>query len=602
MKHSQLGAVVTALITISTASESLAQTAQTLDTVIVTANRIEQSEDHSLASVTVIDRQAIERSQAGDLLNLLSRQTGIDVSRNGGRGALSTVFMRGSNSNHTMVLINGVRVNATGQGLFDFSLIPLAQIERIEIVRGPRAALWGSDAIGGVIHIFTRAPDASFASALVGSQGLAGASAGTGINSEHGQLGLALGLERSTGINASSPSNWSFDPDRDGYRNRNASMIGRTSLGTYALSGFILNTDADVEFDQGETFGDNLTGGVSIDGRINTRWSHTLSLGYSRDRLNTPAYGSRINSQRLNADWINQLALDDQNRVLIGLNWSQELGESLSSFSGSLFDQTRENRAAFGQWLGDFTQHQLEVAVRHDDNQQFGHANTAQAAWGWTLSESLNTRLSWGEAYRAPSFNELYSPGFGGLFAGNAMLQPEESQSLELGLNKQLSQHQSLKLSLYRSDIDQLISFSGVNFQATNIERARLKGAELEYLASLGNWQLSTSVTWQRTQNLNTGDELLRRAPRKGSLGLSYRFAGGTELGADWQATSRRQDFDGPLGAYSRLDIRAQWQLSGHLKLMAKIENALDHDYQLASGFASPGRSFLIELLWNANN
>lgn len=563
--------------------------------VVVTASRHAQSVEAVLAAVTVLTRADLEASQAPDLIDLLARQTGIDVSRTGGPGQSSTVFVRGANSNQTLILIDGVRVNATGQGLFDLAQLPPDQIERIEIVRGPRAALWGSDAIGGVIHVFTRDPAAG-ASLRAGRFGRAEAAAGIGHESRDGRFGVTAGYRRLRGFSATDASAFGHDPDDDGYRQRHASARGEFDLGEQTLDFAAFGSDADVEFDQGRSDARNISGGIGLSGALGVHWRHRLGYGHAREDLDTPAFGSRFDSRRHNIDWIHTFDLAPL-MLDLGVNWQREAGRSLSKFSGVVFDRERRTAAGFiaaGGRHGDF---EWQAAGRHDDNSQFGGATTGNLALGYRLTPALRLRASWGQGFRAPNFNELYSPGFGGLFAGNPGLDPERSRSVELGLEWDLP-GQRLALSGFDNRVRDQIGFDGPQFSAVNIDRARTRGVEVEHDWRAGPFSGRNALTLQDAEDRDSGQELLRRPDRKLASSLDWRAAAGLAFGLDLQWVSERRDFDGRLDGYARIDLRADWRLALAWRLQARLENAGGRDYRLASGFNTPGRNLLLTLSW----
>lgn len=613
MKHTIQQAALAAAISVALSPSCFAGEAQrnTLDTVQVTANRIEKPVAETLASVTVITREDIELAQAPDLINLLSRQAGVDIARNGGPGQASTLFLRGTNSSHTLVLVDGVRVNAATQGVIDFAHIPLAQIERIEIVRGPRAALWGSDAIGGVVQIFTRDASKGFFEARLGSAQLAGATAGFGVARDGSSIGLSVGAERREGFSATNEAAFGHDPDADGYRNQNFAARGKTVLGSQTLSFTGMVTDADVDFDagtgvpgEGQTAALNRVFGLGLGGPISDRWTHALTLGRSSEDLDTPAYYSRFGSTRDSLDWVNSLALREGQNLGFGLNWSRESGYSDEGFQG--FEKSRRNTAAFVTWQGGFGAHTLDASLRHDDNSQFGGASTGNLAWGWRAGESLRLRASWGQGFRAPNFNELYYPGFdlgGGLvlFKGNQFLQPERSRSSEIGMDWQLDDKQSLGLSAYRTRIHDLIAFAGLLFDAVNIRSAAIDGVELEYAFTQGGLAIRANATWQDARDTDTGERLLRRADRKLHASADYAFANGAGIGVDLSAYSPRPDFgETVLPGYSRMDLRASAPLAQGWTVDARIENVGDTDYELVQGYNTPGRTGVVSLRWQA--
>jgi vitamin B12 transporter len=578
-----------------------ANEAKTLDAIQVTGNRSNLNLDDSLASVTVITRTDIEQSQAPDVFVLLSQQAGVDITRSGGSGALNSIFLRGSNSNHTLILIDGVRVNSSTQGSFDVSVLPVSMIDRIEIVRGPRAAFWGSDAIGGVIQFFTRRPS-DFVELRAGSYGHASLDAGLGFGDNTNNFGISLGYGRENGFSATNATAFGFNPDKDGFENRRLKLNGKTKISEQTVSGFATFTRAEIEFDQGITDQDNIQAGLNLSGLLAPRWQHALSLNYHDEQLDTPAFSSVFSTRRLGLDWVNTLELNTQNRLNIGLNWSREKGfNSDASNGGTQFDQARDNAGLFAAWRGDFERNQFDLSLRYDDNEQFGTNTSTQAAWGFKLNDIAKLRASWGEGFRAPNFNELYYPGFFGLFQGNPNLNPERSENIELGLDIAVDQTQSLALSAYRNKIKNLIAFQGGStFSAVNIGRARLEGVEAEYRFTFETFSLHANASWQNARDANTDVKLLRRADRKLNISTEFTLSPQLSWGLDFQAASRRPDFGSPAPGYGRLDARISYRFADAWTLEARLENLADKDYTLIPGFNTPGRSGLITLRWNA--
>ena len=586
-----------------------------LSPVQVTATRVEAPADEAPASITVLTREDIARAQAPDLVSLLARQAGVDVARNGGPGQASTLFLRGGNSNHALVLVDGIRVNAATQGVLDLAHLPLALVDRIEIVRGPRAALWGSDAIGGVVQVFTRDPAQAFVEARAGSYRQRGVDAGLGWAGERGQLGVAIGEDHLAGFSATSPAagEYTFDPDPDGYANRHGSLRARATLGSQSLSASALVTDADVDFDAGpfapgaRTAATNRVFGLRLDGPLAAGWTHALVLGNSSEDLDTPAYVSRFGSTRDSLDWLATRGLRGGSLTL-GVNWSREDGYSDEGFQG--YQAARRNTAAFARWQHALGAHGLEASLRHDDNSQFGGATTANLGWSWRMDERLRWRASWGQGFRAPNFNELYYPGFdvgagGMLFAGNAALKPERSHSAELGVDWTPFAGARLGLAGYRTRVGNLIAFEGLgpsgdpDFHAVNTRRAAVDGVELEAALERGPWRWQGNATWQHARDLDTGDDLLRRADRKVNLSMTRVFGAGAEWGLDLSGTSRRAEFGGQwLAGYARVDLRFGAPLAKGWWFDARLENLGDRDYELVRGYRTPGRSGMIGLRW----
>jgi vitamin B12 transporter len=607
------GALAAAIVSILPLAAAHADAPDDLHGIVVTGVRHAQTVDDSLASVTLITRADIEKSPAVDLISLLAQQAGVDVSRTGGAGQSSTVFLRGANSNQTLILIDGVRVAASTNSVFDFANLPLDQIDRIEIVRGPRAAFWGSDAIGGVIQIFTRNPDGASLRADAGSYGLRGGSAsfGTPADSE-GHFGATVGVNRQRGFSATNAGPCavdpfcSFNPDDDGYHNRNASLRGSIALGTQTLAITALHTDGDAMFDAGPTVGPDPTrsnarndsGGVTWSGPVTSEWSQSLTIGGARNTIATPIFGSRTISHRTTVDWVNTIANVGDGTLTLGGNWQRERGTSME-FGGTDYARATTNAAGFAGYDAKFGTQQIELAIRQDHNSQFGGATTGTAAWGWQIDPQWRMRASWGQGFRAPSFDELYSPGFFGLFAGNAHLHPEHSQSFEAGLEFKPAEAHAFKLSAWRTRVRDLIAFDGPNFDAVNIARANLDGAELSYRYASGSWSAGGSITAQNPRDADSGDRLLRRPRRKLAADAHYDFGNGLDVSVDGLTASSRADFGGVrLGGYTVLNLAAGWSFHPGWRAELRAGNLFDKGYALADGYNTPGRNAQISLIW----
>ncbi|MBS0430867.1 MAG: TonB-dependent receptor [Proteobacteria bacterium] len=568
--------------------------------VQVTATRQAQTVDASLADVTVITRADIDASGAADLYDLLRTQAGVDVTRSGGPGEQTALFLRGTNSNHVLVLVDGVRIASTGTGGVDFSLLPLDAIERIEIVRGPRAAYWGSDAIGGVIQVFTRKLDGPRAAVQYGSYDDASGSAGIGDWNDRGGFSVQAGIRHVTGFSSQNPQGFSYDPDDDGLRNRNLAARGEVRLGTQTLSANALYSDSVNEFDQGTSHTIEQDLGASLAGDANSNWFQRLSVGSARDDLDTPDYFSLFRSRRQSLSWLNLFTLDDHQSLTAGVDQVHESGENVDTFGNAdLYDESRDNTGVFAGWSGHLPAFDWELAARHDHNSVFGGASTGSGAIGWRVAPALRLTASFGQGFRAPSLNELFSPGYGGWFAGNPDLRPEHSRSSELGAEWTIADGFTTRLSAYHTDIDDLIDFTGPLFEAENTERARIDGAELEAHWQRGAWRVDGNATWQDARDPATGARLLRRAPRKGDLALTRVFSERLDAGIELYAEGRRQDIDGPLGGYALVNARLNWSFSPAWQLHLRAENLADRTYYLVSGYNTPGRSGWVELAWS---
>lgn len=574
--------------------------------VVVTASRTARTVDDTLASVTVLTREDIERSQAPDVVELLRLVPGVDVVRTGGPGQAVTLFVRGGNSNHALVLIDGVRVANTAQGLYDFAHLPLEQVERIEVVRGPRASYWGSDALAGVVQVFTRDPDGSAARARAGSYGRFGGAASYGLRGQRGSFGATVGGETLDGYSAQNPRGFSFDPDDDGYRNRNASVRGELALGTQRLSAVALSTDADVEFDQGETDATDRSGALALAGPVTASWRQSATFGLSWGEIATPAFGTRFDSRRRTLDWHHDIALGARDSLAIGVNLLDERGRSVDVYAGAdVYDEERDNRALYASWRRDAGPLSLELSGRHDDNSAFGGEGTFQAAAGWRFDSGVRAFASFGEGFRAPNLNELYSPGFGGMFAGNPELDPERSRSTELGADWSAGAAHRFEARAFRSRVRDLVSFEGERFGAINVQRAAVDGVELRWAwngapgwadGGAAPWHFDASYTYQDAENEDTGAPLLRRPRHKLSAVLGRRYDA-FEWAVEGAYADERRDFGGvTLGSHALANARVAWAFAPGWRLEARVDNLLGRDYELAYGFNTPGRSALVAI------
>ncbi len=586
---------ITALVCACSITLSATADTYTAEPMLVTASRVSENIEDTLATVSLIDRETIERSQAPDLLELLRLQSGIDIVRSGPAGAQTSLFMRGTNSNHTLILIDGVRVNSTNTGAIAWENLPLAQIERIEIVRGPRTSFYGANAIGGVIQIFTRQANQTTVRIGLGSYGQQEISAATGYAAERSALSITAGWRDSDGFSAQNENGFGYDPDDDGFNTWNVSMRGSVKTSDSSeLSYQLLYTDNENEFDQGQSQSQQSVLGLSWDYCSTCSYTQSINLGYTSDKLDTmTAFGSSaLNSKHSSIDW--QLSRKmEQAQWVFGVDLDSESGRNKDNYN-----QSRNNLAAYTGLTLEAGRSDLQFALRYDDNSVYGSELTGSAALGLALTGQLRLVASYGTAYRAPTMNELYSPGFFGLFAGNPDLNAESSDSSELSLRWQLAAKQKLSLSVYRTRIDNLIAFSGEDFQAVNINKAAIDGIEAEYQLNAGNWQLTANATFQDTEDKSTGNSLLRRPDEKYSLTLDRSWNNGAWLGVEVFYSGEREDFGASLDSYTLVNLRAGLSLAGGFRLEGRLENLLDEYYQPAFGFNAADRSYYLNILW----
>lgn len=571
-------------------------TAEALEPVVVTAVRGAQAPEEALASVSLITRADIERIQPPDLLELLRLEAGIDLARAGGPGAQTGLFMRGTNSNHVLVLIDGVRVAASGTGAFAWEILDVALIERIEIVRGPHAARWGSDAIGGVIQIFTRTPEGTTARAAYGRYRDRSLSAATGRQASRTPFSLVGSARRVGGFSAQNERGFAFDPDNDGFENNSASAGGSFSAGPGRLDWRLRGAAGEVDFDQGESEFANYAGRLAyrIDGR--GPWSWQIDAAAYRDRLETATeFGiNEVVTRRTQTGLVVEREFAGHTRWLSGADAWRESGVSRGQWT--------ESRYNLGAWTGlDGRAGRLawEAAVRVDEDELFGSAINGNLAAGWQVHPDWRVSGSLGRAFRAPNFSQLFSPGFFGLFAGNPDLEPETSWSAELGAGWTFLPGHRLELSLWTTWVDDLIDFAGTDFQAINVRSARIRGAEVEYDLQLGAWFARASYTWQDAEDRDAGLPLLRRPSRKLTGIVDRSFGNGARLGAELVFIGSRRDVGQErLPSHTLINLRGAWPVGGGIELEARLENLTDRDYEPVIGFNAHRRSLFVAVVW----
>ncbi|WP_455230968.1 TonB-dependent vitamin B12 receptor [Geopseudomonas aromaticivorans] len=585
--------------------------------LVVTATRTAQTAEQSLAAVTVIDRAEIERKQAASLPELLRSVPGVSLANNGGPGKSTSLFLRGTESDHLLVLIDGIKVGSATSGSAAFQDLPVELIERIEIVRGPRSSLYGSEAIGGVIQIFTRKGTGAGLKPFfsVGSGSHDSHSGSTGLSGRAGSSWFNLGVSASDtdGINVKQRSASGHEDDRDGYRNLSASLrAGHRFANGLELDGSFLQADAHNDFDS-TTGEDAYSDGKQKVAGLRARfeplepWQVTLQAGRSEDKSDAfedGAFYSRFDTRRDSLSWQNDVTLAAGHTLVLGVDHQHDEVNGTKSYA----EDSRDNDGYFAQYLGGAGRHDWQLALRRDDNQQFGDHETGSVAYGFALSDELRAYASYGTAFKAPTFNELYYPGY-----GNPALQAEKSKSVELGLNGQHGWgHWSA--NVYRTQVDDLISSIRVNGKslAQGVDEARIRGLELQLGSELLGWQWNAGYSLMDAENRSQrssrsgipyyGKDLNRRPAQTVNLDIDRafgRFSVGSTLYAQDSAYDDLENQD-ELSGYASLDLRGEYRLDDEWRLQARVSNLLDADYQTAAGYNQPGQAVYFTVRYQA--
>ena len=564
------------------------------ETIVVTATRTEIPLSDAIVPVTVISREDIELSLATDLGELLRFQAGIDIGRNGGPGQATSVFMRGTESNHTLVLIDGVRMNPGTLGGAAIQHIAPEMIERIEIVKGARSALFGTDAIGGVINIITRRAESAYFES------------GFGAGSFDSRSGVVSGGNRGEksdfSISVSYQDTDGFAPRTDsdvvrGYDNLSVNLYGARRFGDAEISVRHWQTEGIVEYldfflapvDQDFK---NATTALQLDNAIGRRGSSKLIAAFMQDDIAQNQSDDFVTSDRVSLDWQYSHAFD-AHTLTGGLFFVDENASSLSFGSG--FDEDTAVRAAFvqDQWARD--RHKAFVALRLTDHETFGNHTTWNAEYAYELGAGWTLNAGIGHAFRAPDATDRF--GFG----GNPNLDPEQADEAQLGFRFDPGNGHSVDIEFYANDVDDLIEFDLETFTLRNVARAKIRGAQLAYDYSGERFAIHAEVTRQRAEDADTGARLLRRAEHSGSLTVT-RDIGAHRLGLSVFASSDREDFGGVrLDGYVLANLTAQFRLGSAWALHARLENLLDTDYETAAGFRMQERSSFVEFKYHWN-
>lgn len=583
--------------------------AASVESIIVTATRTAQTEDESLASVSVITRQDLERLQFRSLQEALRGVPGLIVSNNGGAGKSTSLFLRGTESDHVMVLLDGVKLGSATLGTTSIQDLPIAQIERIEIVRGPRSSLYGSEAIGGVIQIFTRRGGGELKrdfSLQLGSHASRSGSLGLSGGGERGWYSANLALSDTDGIDAcqnrSDAGCYAIEPDADGYRNVSGSLRGGYRFDNgLEVDLHALLADGENDFDGGFV-NQSQTRQQVLGGSLRYTpldpWLLTLTLGRSQDasdNFKDGVFRTTFDTERDSLSLQNDIELGIDRLLTLGFDYQEECLESTTDYAV----ESRNNRGFFVQYQGRFSAHELQFSLRRDDPQAFGSHTTGGVAWGYPISPGLRLWASYATAFKAPSFNELYYPGF-----GNDALRPEESASLELGLAGEAGWG-GWSLSGFRTRVDELIGFDA-DFVPANIERAAIGGIEAQFRAEVGVWRSSAGFALLDPRNRSGGErdgKLLPRRPRQ-SLRIEIdREFGAYAVGMTLLAEGRRyDDLDNrrEVGGFGSTDLRASYRINSAWRLQGRCENLFDSSHETAAFYNQPGRGFYLTLRYQS--
>ena len=596
--------------------------------VTVTATRTAQTADDAIQSVTVVTREEIERSVARDLAGLLDEYAGLNVSRDGGAGKSTGVFLRGTDSRHVLVLVDGIRAASATLGSYDWNALSPEQIERIEIVRGPRASLYGSDAVGGVIQIFTRRAAGAEASVMVGSQSKRRVRAAYG-GGEDWKYSVEAGRETTDGTRTFSTDSTSYGFER---KHAGFSLEGAIAPG---LTAVLRANQAWGENELDPFTGNNdylsRTLSLKLAHRISDNWSQSLTLGQHVDESESfsPYVPSTIETDRKSLAWQHDLTV--LSGVLsVGFDyWNDHVTKDRSG----VIDQAIDNSGLFAQYQFEALGSDWQLGARTDRHDTFGDHSTWNAGWGRNLGGGFRMTASYGTAFKAPTVNSLFWPysnmpssySYSGMYftdtfimEGNPALRPERSKSGEVGLSYR---HQNLALGVnaYHTRLRNLIDWTydflptggagtfadpytaTYNYYPKNIASARIRGLELTAATKFVGWTLEAAFTRLIAENLDSGLQLDRR-PGKSAVVKASREFGAQRLRFELEGHDERLDASGTrrIPGYGLVHVGYDYAVSKDLSVGVRVENLLDKEYSTSRTssrfYEAPGRSGFVTL------
>ncbi|MEF8686542.1 UNVERIFIED_CONTAM: TonB-dependent receptor [Comamonas sp. A-3] len=581
---------------------------------VVTANRIEQPLSDLVADMSVVGRETIETAGAVGVADVLSRLPGVQMVRNGGAGSTTSVYLRGADTRFTAVYIDGIRVDSQSTGGASWQDIPLEAIDRIEVLRGPAAAVYGSDAMGGVVQIFTKKGEGKakpYVGLGWGSRGTVKAQAGVSGGVAGWDYSLGVSHASSNGFNAKTSAG--FNPDADGYRNNafngrvgyqinSNHRVEATALTSYMNAGY----DATVSktspmADDRSIYKMNAVGLnwlAKWSDVYSTRLQYTQSRDFYQTKPSVYETDTRLHSYLFQNEWrlgaqTVTAALERREDKLV--NNGLDIGSRNRS----------QNALALGYGLH-AGKHTLQLNARHDRDSEFGGHTTGSAAYGYEFMPNWRATASAGTAFRAPTLYQRFSQ------YGDASLSPEKGRNVELGL-KWGKGSDSFSATLYRNNVSNLINYVGGTGTCAgntglyggcyaNVAKARYEGITLAATTRLGMVNLQGSVDFQDPRDTDKDLQLARRSKRYANLSADTTLAG-WKLGAEMQAAGKRFDDAANkivLGGYTLWNLSAQKQLTREWSLVARINNLADKRYELARTYATEGRSGYIGVKWEA--
>lgn len=603
------------------------------ETTVVTANRAPAEINRVAADVTVLAGDELHASGARTVGEVLDNQPALGFAREGGPGQRESLFIRGTESRHVLILVDGQRISSATTGVTTLELLPVDQIDRIEIVRGPASSLYGSDAVGGVIQIFTKrgqGKPAGFASIEAGSWGQVGASAGVSGAMGDTRFKLTANQSQADGFSAvANPKNYAYDPDRDGYRRKGAGLDvshfidEQNELGLRGLYQE-QQTDIDAGALHPNAMAEQQISSFQLysKNKLDKDWNAEFRVGQSKDHYVSDAYAARY------VTWQDQLAAQSRLKTawgewLMAYDYVRDHVDSATQFTRT----ARENHSLMLGWQQDFDQQKLEAQVRRDRNSQFGMATTGRLGYAYLPSKEWKWYAQAGQAFHAPTFNDAYQPtyldsyadpafGYYYRYDANPNLKPEKSRSYEAGFAWQDKIGQKASLTAYHTEIRDLITLVtlvedygqanypyGYTVQGMgNISSAVINGVDGRTTGKYSIYTFEAWGNWMSARNSDTDARLPRRAWASGGTRFSVEPRKG--LTGYVEVTGQGVRFDDlkntkPMHGYGLTNLGASYRIDKAWLLSGKIGNVFDRSYELVRDYSTSGRNVMVKLSWN---
>ena len=566
--------------------------------IVVTANRSQQQQFLALSATQIIGQAEIQAIQPQNITELLNTVAGLTVTNLGGAGQDASVFMRGTNSNHTLVLVDGVRVGSATLGTTSFSSMSVGLIERIEVVKGPRGALWGADAIGGVIQIFTKKLKSGegHVTAAMGSNNYWKTEAAFGLGDEMNSLTIAGTLEESQGFNA---TDYAGQEDKDGYDRQSFSINGQSKLtDEYSLNLVSRYEQGGSDYDPkwgGSNENEHENYSVKVGGAYNvTNVSIETFYSRSKDEGGTflssavPKVVNEITTERDQFGLLGHYVLSEKTSFVAGFDWYEERVENTSL---AYVKDKRIARAVFVQARHEVNSFLFEGAVRQDDIQGLDKEVTYNLSAGYQLGDDWLLSLSQGTGFKAPTFNDLYWPG-----SGNPALKPEKVENTEILIRNQFD-NGNVEVSIYDSEIENLIDWApdaNGNWKPDNIDNATTQGVDLTISLLTGDFSHLVAAAYVETEDKSTGKQLTRRPKVSATYTLGYQVdALTTNLVLDYRGESQEDEANTvTLSSVLLTNLSVSYQLSDEFSVTGKVNNVFDKDYVVAEHYLTDGVNY----------